>query len=459
VRSFPTALGSALLFGRLVTIASLLPVARAQFVQQGDKLVGSATVGYSMQGSAVALSFDGNTAIVGGWNDNGGVGAAWIYTRSADVWIQQGPKLVGTGAIGPANQGCSVAISADGNTVIVGGSNDNRDNSVPDGSFRLYGAGAAWVFTRSGGVWSQQGPNLVGAGSIAPPGLGGPTQGASVALSGDGSTTIVGGPSDNTTMLHDAADIGVGAVWMFARTTSPTIAQTGVVNGATFQPGIAPGTWITIQGANLSATTRSWRAADFSGTNLPTQLDGVSVTVNSKSAYVAYISPTQLNVLTPDDTAEGPVAIQVRTPQGTTNIVNATEAAFSPALFMFSQQGARFVAAVRADGTYLGPPGLIPGLTTVPAQVGDTIQLFGTGFGPTTPATEGTEVVSPAPLTNTVKILIGGVVASTQFTGIVGPGLYQFNVTIPNGVGSDPPVVVEIAGISTQAGAYLAVQP
>ena len=91
------------------------------------------------------------------------VGAAWVFTRSGGVWTQQGSKLVGTGAVGAAEQGHSVAISADGNTAIVGGPNDSHNSS---------GYGAAWVFTRSGGVWTQQGSKLVGTGAGRRPGPG-----------------------------------------------------------------------------------------------------------------------------------------------------------------------------------------------------------------------------------------------------------------------------------------------
>jgi hypothetical protein len=161
--------------------------------QQGNKLVGTGANGAARQGFSVALSADGNTAIVGGPADNGTAGAAWVFTRSGGAWSQQGNKLVGTGAAGPngAQQGISVALSGDGNTAIVGGPIDNN------------ATGSAWVFTRSGGVWSQQGTKLVGTG-----GAGTPEQGVSVALSGDGSTAIVGGGFDN----NDA-----GAVWVFTR--------------------------------------------------------------------------------------------------------------------------------------------------------------------------------------------------------------------------------------------------
>jgi hypothetical protein len=128
--SRPTFLAAIVCFSALLVSPELT---QAQFTQQGPKLAG--------QGASVALSGNGNTAIVGG-------GGAAVYTRSDGVWTQQGAKLVGTGAVGDANQGYSVALSADGNTAIVGGPFDNS------------GAGAAWVYT---GVWTQQGAKLVGS--------------------------------------------------------------------------------------------------------------------------------------------------------------------------------------------------------------------------------------------------------------------------------------------------------
>jgi hypothetical protein len=174
-------------------------LATAQFGQQGPKLVGSGAVGAAQQGASVAISADGITTIVGGHSDNSGAGAAWVFTRSGGVWSQQGGKLVGTGAAGAANQGWSVAISADGNTAVVGGPEDNS------------GAGAAWVFTRTEGVWSQEGTKIVGTGAV---GLA--QQGSSVAISADGNTVIVGGPADNS---------GLGAAWIFSRSLAGWLQQ------------------------------------------------------------------------------------------------------------------------------------------------------------------------------------------------------------------------------------------
>jgi len=159
--------------------------------QQASKLIGSGATGSAWQGTSVALSSDGNTAIIGGWADNNYLGAAWVFTRSGGVWSQQGNKLVGTGAVGTAQQGVSVALSSDGNTAIIGGIGDNGS------------AGAAWVFTRSGGVWSQDGNKLVGSGAIL-----NAFQGGSVSLSADGNTAIVGGEADNNY---------AGAAWVFTR--------------------------------------------------------------------------------------------------------------------------------------------------------------------------------------------------------------------------------------------------
>ncbi|HXP85948.1 MAG TPA: IPT/TIG domain-containing protein [Bryobacteraceae bacterium] len=425
------------------------------WTQQGPKLVGTGAVptqgssgssaSWVGQGWSVALSGDGNTAIVGGWYDNNYLGAAWVFTRANGVWSQQGPKLVGAGAaFGVASyvqQGSSVALSADGNTALVGGFRDNG------------AVGATWVFKRANGVWSQEGGKLVGTGYVGSSLQGsltnGATQGLAVALSADASTAIVGGPYDNNQ---------TGATWVFAQVTLPTIAPGGVVNAASWQPGISPGTWITIMGANLSLTTRSWTSADFSGNNLPTQLGGVSVTVNGKPAYVAYVSPTQLNVLTPDDSTQGLVAIQVTTPQGQSNVAMTTEAAFAPALFALDQAGGQHVAAVRADGAYIGPPNLIPGLTTIPAGNGDAIMLFGTGFGPTTPANTIGMLVNPAPLANPVTVLLDGTPVRTQFAGMVGPGLYQFNLVVPPMMGSNALVTVEIGDEASQAPMYMAIQ-
>src|SRR5271169_6472408 len=89
---------SVLLCAALLVYTS--PPAAAQFTQQGSGLIGTGTVGSSYQGSGVGISPDGNTLVVGGFQDNSGAGATWVFTRSGGVWTQLGSKLVGTGATG-----------------------------------------------------------------------------------------------------------------------------------------------------------------------------------------------------------------------------------------------------------------------------------------------------------------------------------------------------------------------
>ncbi len=151
------------------------------FVQQGNKKVGTNAIGSQVfQGFSVAISADGNTAITGGPEDNNGVGAVWIYTRTGSTWTQQTQIAAPNDAIGTAEFGFSVGISANGNTIIVG--------AMQDDSY----TGAAWIYTRSGNNWTEV-QKLIGTGAS-----GNARQGYSAAISGDGLTAIVGGNADNS---------------------------------------------------------------------------------------------------------------------------------------------------------------------------------------------------------------------------------------------------------------------
>jgi hypothetical protein len=179
---------------------------------QQAKLIGTDAIGGAEQGFSVSLTSDGNTAIVGGPDDNLPVtgsapGAAWVFTRSGGVWSQQA-KLVATDTV---SFGYSVSLSDDGNIALVGGPNSNE-------------GGAAWVFTRSGGMWSQQ-TKLVGTGVVVGAAGGGAGQGASVSLSGDGNTALIGGPGDNPSAHGDA----LGAAWVFTRSGGMWSQQTKLV--------------------------------------------------------------------------------------------------------------------------------------------------------------------------------------------------------------------------------------
>ena len=177
------------------------PLVIDPFIQQGSKLTAGDESGEAGFGSAVAVSADGNTALIGGSADNNDNGAAWVFTRSGGTWTQQGPKLTPSDQSSPSQFGVSVALSADGNTALIGGDDDNS-------------VGAAWVFTRSGSTWTQQGPKLNNANVNS--------FGSSVALSGDGSTALIGALDDNN---------NVGSASVFTRSGSTWTQQGPVLSG------------------------------------------------------------------------------------------------------------------------------------------------------------------------------------------------------------------------------------
>ncbi len=166
----------------------------SSWTQQGSKLTANDESGAGFFGYSVALSSDGNIALIGGRTDNGGVGAAWVFARSGSGWTQQGSKLTASDESGAGFFGAKVTLSSDGNTALVGGRSDNG------------GIGAAWVFARSGSSWIQQGSKLT-----ANDGSGAGSFGYSLALAGSGNTALIGGSTDNG---------GVGAAWVFARSGS-----------------------------------------------------------------------------------------------------------------------------------------------------------------------------------------------------------------------------------------------
>lgn len=175
------------------------------WTQTGVKLVGSGAVGASKQGTAVAISHDGKTIIVGGPADDNNKGAVWVFVRSGSSWSQLGSKLAGTGSAGAAQQGTSVAISGDGNTLAIGGVADD------------FYAGATWVFIRNESQFLQAGSKITGPG-----GVGKSRQGAAVALDASGNTLAVGGYQDNNRQ---------GAVWVFSRNDCDWNSNTGKLVG------------------------------------------------------------------------------------------------------------------------------------------------------------------------------------------------------------------------------------
>jgi uncharacterized protein (TIGR03437 family) len=238
--------------------------------------------------------------------------------------------------------------------------------------------------------------------------------------------------------------------------TTTAIGQT--TNAAGSIQVIAANTWITIKGTNLAPAgdTRSWQTSDFVNGQMPVSLGGVSVTINGISAYVSYISPSQVNALAPPGVQPGVAQIQVINNGVTSAIASVALQSYSPTFFTFN--GGPYVAALHADGSIVGPATLYPGAST-PGQTGETIEIYGNGFGPTVTPVQAGSLQQGGTLPVAPVFTIGGIPATVAYAGLVSPGLFQFNVVIPaNAASGDNSIVASYSGFSTQVGALVTVK-
>ena len=233
---------------------------------------------------------------------------------------------------------------------------------------------------------------------------------------------------------------------------APAIAANAVVNAASYTGTVAPGGFVTVVGANLAATSRTWGTADFVGGKLPTSLDGVTATVDGKPAYIYYVSPTQIDLIPAADTTQGNVPVVITNNGFVSATSTVTLASYAPAFFILKNN---YIAATHSDGTIIGTTALYPNNST-PAKVGETIVLYATGLGATNTSQDGLVVGAPVMTTTTPKVTINGVAASVTFAGLTSAGLYQINVVVPAGTPSgDQALVLTIGGSSTQASALI----
>jgi uncharacterized protein (TIGR03437 family) len=231
-------------------------------------------------------------------------------------------------------------------------------------------------------------------------------------------------------------------------------------NGATTPLTIAPNMWTEIFGTGLSVggDTRSWQSSDFlnGGTSMPTELDGVSVTVNGKSAFISYISPSQVNFLTPPGALQGAVEVQLSI-NGAVIVGFAEQAqTIVPSFFLFG--AGPYVAATHVNGSLLGPASLYPGLTS-PAVPGETVVLYANGFGTTSKTVISGSVTQSGSLSPYPAITIGGQPATVLYAGLVAPGEFQFNVVVPASLATgDQQITADYGGLTTQVGAMVTIQ-
>jgi uncharacterized protein (TIGR03437 family) len=360
--------------------------------------------------------------------------------------------------------GMGIALSPSGNPIVAGYSNSGDFPVTNDAMQR-----------KLAGPFYSQNSNRLGDGFLVeldPIGnrtystyLGGTDDDAILALSvsPSGTAFVAGGTVSQDISLANAAqtksagrmDVFVAAISGFgAASAGPVI--TSVVSATGRRSAVAQNTWTEIHGQNLASNIRTWQGPDFINNKLPTQLDGVKATIDGKPAFVYYISPTQVNVLTPLDAATGEVQVQLTNSLGTSPSVQALLQAYAPGFFQFSD--VPYVVATHANGSLIGPKTLIPGSTT-PAKLGETIVVYGSGFGQTSPAIINDSEVQQGKLPSSPAITIGGSAAKVKFSGVISPGLYQFDVVVPeNLTAGDQSITAVYNGFTTQPGALITLQ-
>jgi uncharacterized protein (TIGR03437 family) len=232
---------------------------------------------------------------------------------------------------------------------------------------------------------------------------------------------------------------------------------TGVANAAGGQPGAVSGGFVSLYGSNFTPLPYDDWSKAITNNRLPTQLDGISVTIAGKPAYINVITPGQINIQAPD-LGSGNVPVTVTTPAGTSTVFTANSQVFSPAFF---QWAGNQPVATHADYSLAAKNGTFPGAVSVPAKPGEVVILWGTGFGPTNPAVPaGQQPAVQAPPTQTpvtvtldgIKLSVLGAVLSSY------AATYQIAIQIPPSIADgEYPVVATVGGAQSPTTVLLTV--
>jgi uncharacterized protein (TIGR03437 family) len=378
---------------------------------------------------------------------------AWLPARAAIINLEQSTQNLTLTGLGPNSSGDGVSQITWGDCSYDG----TNTNCTLSGQFTGLGPGGTWVYLLT---YPGNGTSPITA--VTTPG----SELFRIQFVSPGTLTHTFNESNGTTITFPntvgslfyvpsattctgnvtSCDPGSVGQTLGATITGPV---TGTVNPAPIIQtvisassyggftSIAPATWIEVYGQYLATATQEWGGSDFQGNNAPTSLGGTSVTVGGKSAFVYYISAGQLNVQVPSDVGNGAQKVVVTTVGGSSNAfsipVNVTE----PGLLappQFDIDKTQYAVAQFSDGFYDLPPGT-GGVAARRAVPGDTILLYGIGFGAVSDGTQaGVIDQGTNSLNNSLDISIGGTSAQVAYAGLTPGfvGLYQFNVVVPN---------------------------
>ncbi len=253
--------------------------------------------------------------------------------------------------------------------------------------------------------------------------------------------------------------------------SKPAIYNGGLADNWTYTNGVAPETWMVLFGQNFApagAAIKTWDGDPAFSQNppkLPSGLSGTSVTVNGKTAPIYYVLPGQLAFLAPQGIGTGSVQVIVTTSAGASDPITITATDVLPAFYSAQADPAgRFPTTAVVPNSnppvYLGKAS-VDRKSARPVKPGEVISLFGTGFGATNPAIASDAVgFAPAPLVTQAVIRFGDTVAEQVTSGyLISPGLYQFNVkvpdTLPNG---DITLTAQVGSVTSSSKLYISVQ-
>lgn len=220
---------------------------------------------------------------------------------------------------------------------------------------------------------------------------------------------------------------------------------------------VAPSDWMEIYGTNLAnVSSQTWALSDFKDNQAPTAIAATTVTIGGQSAFIDYVSPTQVNAQVPSNVSTGSQPVVITTPGGTSAAfmitVNQTEPGLlAPAVFNLA--AGHYIAALFPDNvTFVLPPGSVSGVTSARAKPGNTIIMYGVGFGTVTPNIPAGQIVGQSnQLSGNLQIFFNGTPATISYAGLTAGylGLYQFNVVVPNVAASDTvPVTFSLGGVT-----------
>jgi len=358
---------------------------------------------------------------------------------------------IGSGGIGDSGPATSavligpqgVAVDSHGNLYIADTGN-NRIRKVVNGAITTVAGNGMRGFS------GDDGP-AAGAQLNLPRG---------VAVDAAGNVYVADTGDNSLTNGNYLSGTGNNRIRLLTPGAMPTVFKGGVVPNDGSIPIIQPGSWVSIYGSNLASGTFVWNG-DF-----PMSLGGTSVTIDNKQAYLWYVSPTQINLQVPDDTTTGSVSVAVMTDSGAA-VSTVMLAPYGPSFSLLGdgRHVAGEIATPNGSGAYgggtydlLGPSGTFS-YNTRPANPGETLTLYGVGFGPTTPHVPAGQVFSStAPTSSPVTMSIGGMAAPVVFAGITEAGLYQFDLTVPNAPSGDQALQATVNGVQTPPGPVVTVQ-